>query len=270
MAFVYFWGVGDFMKTLFCRLLLSAAGAGILACSVAVGYPRPTRYNCYGGGLEGGRIVRIFPPVLVRRPDGFGGTGQVMLKDLVLPRIFDPARQRWRDPSSGWFARYRWVRQYEFASLSLTAGQRHRGKPTVRLSFEIPQEHLAGLTFQEFMQRWEHVRRAELLAIAQAGRTVIPLRVFRPLRIGGRVWHLKIFRFTATISARQALVFVRLPARQMRIESRAHPNLHFPAFRIHDRQRRVLVRFFRRAKLPTRWHPAKTPKRAPRDPATRP
>ncbi|NNM87510.1 MAG: hypothetical protein HKL95_03220 [Phycisphaerae bacterium] len=258
------------MKTLSFWLLPSAAGAAILTCAVAVGYPRPTRYNCYGGGLEGGRIVRVFPPVRVRRPDGFGGTGLVMLKGLVLPRIFDSARQRWRDPSSGWFARYRWVRQYEFASLSLTAGQRHRGKPTVRLSFEIPEEHLAGLTFQEFLQRWQHVRRAELLAIAQADRTVIPLRVFRPLRVGGRVWHLKLFRFTATISPRQALVFVRLPAWQMRIESRAHPNLHFPAFRIHDRQRRLLLKFFRRANLPTRWRAGKPRKHAPTGPATRP
>ncbi len=258
------------MKTRFLWPRLSAACAVILASSVVFGYPRPTRYNCFGGGWEGGRIVRLFPPVLVRRPDGFGGTGQVTLKGLVLPRIFDPARHRWRDPSSGWFARYRWVRQYEFASLSLTEIKSHRGKPTVRLSFEIPQEHREGLAFQKFILHWEHTRHAELMAMGSTDRTVIPLHVFRPLRTGGRVWHLLIFRFAAAISARRALVFVRLPAMRMRIQSRADPNLHFPAFRIHRRQRRVLVRFFHRAKLPAQWLSRKLPQHTPAGPTTRP
>ena len=262
--------MGGFMKTRFLWSRVSAACAVILTSGVVFGYPRPTRNNCFGDGLEGGRIVRLYPQVLVRRAYGFGSTGRVMLKGLVLPRVFDQAAHRWRDPSSGWFARYRWVRQYEFSTLSLTAAKNHRGTPMVRLSFEIPQEHQTGLAFQQFILRWEHTRRVELMAVGPAGRTVIPLHAFRPLKAGGRVWHLLIFRFAATISARRALVFLRLPAMRMRIQSRANPNLHFPAFRIHHRQRRVLVRFFHRAKLPTRWLPRKPPRHTPAGPTTRP
>ena len=258
------------MNTTSLQFLATTACAGLVVCGIAFGYPRPTRYNCVGGGLDGGRIVRIFPPVLIRKPNAFGDIGQVSLKGLVLPRIFDQAKHCWRDPSHHWFARYRWVQQYEFTSLSLIATNRPGHKPTVQIAFKIPLEHLQGLAFQNFLLRWEHTRHARLMAIGPGRRVAIPLRAFRPLTLGGRLWHLKLFRFAATISPRQTLVLVRRPAWRMRIESRADPHLHFPAFRIHSRQRRLLLRFFRRAKLPTQPAPRPPVKHKPDEPATRP